>query len=455
MANLTALHTELIDHISTYLDVPDIASLRLTCRTMGRKATSSKFTALFKQKNIQLSTQALQRLVQVTSQGSLGCLLEDCSITGIAQLPQASLSQTDQTTELVQLLTTAFRNLKQHSPNGKITSIRLLVVAREQDAIGNLVEPAVFRSWGAIWAAASHTFKVVMAALSNSGLYVECLDIFNSINGCSLVIDDFMSDLKTKQLWPLLKTLSVSLSAKPVVDKWLIDEAMEHQYQPAGPEEIWTADQTLRAIANTISHMPFLQSLNVHWYIIGKPETPPTEVSSNLFNDTTMQSFKWTGIQECSLHGIQATPTHLLQFLQTFRPQTLTLTDVSLVGGTYSPIFEYLSSAESSVTSYHLDDLDETRHLVHFNHVKGTPKFRYRTGDFGPSTVSRCGLSVKEPISYQLAHSRVLGSGERARWLKSKAERYGRRPGYARYNFISLNSTESVVSTNVDQEQGT
>lgn len=49
MSSLKALHIELIEHIVTFLELRDIASLRLTCRAIKSKASQGCFATFFKQ----------------------------------------------------------------------------------------------------------------------------------------------------------------------------------------------------------------------------------------------------------------------------------------------------------------------------------------------------------------------------------------------------------------------
>lgn len=153
-------------------------------------------------------------------------------------------------------------------------------------------------------------------------------------------------------------------------------------------------------------------------------------------------------LKECGLSGIYVSGSDLLEFLKATRPAILTLTDVHLISGTYTSILTYLTSPDSPITCYHLDDIYEGNHLVYFN-VPGRSKFRYLRDNPGPSSLTRQTSHVKEEITYRFANGRPLGSGERMRWLKSKAEEYG--PPWGgdgfRYDFIELNSQKVRVTS--------
>ncbi|KAL9078392.1 MAG: hypothetical protein Q9157_002687 [Trypethelium eluteriae] len=176
---LEALQIELIENIVIFLELCDIASLRLTSRNIEDKASQGCFTAFFKDKDVELKTRRLQEMVRITSQGRLGYLLQDCAISGVAQ---KETTATDESAEHLRLLTEVFRNLKQRSPKGELSSLGLRVVARVEGPDGELIEPHEFCSWRAVWNTASHTFNVAMAALSESQLPVENhLDIFDGL----------------------------------------------------------------------------------------------------------------------------------------------------------------------------------------------------------------------------------------------------------------------------------
>ncbi|KAA6406842.1 MAG: hypothetical protein FRX48_09340 [Lasallia pustulata] len=110
---------------------------------MENKASQRSLTALFKHKNVELTTRTLEEMVRVTSQGRLGCLLQHCTIIGIVR---NETTAADEGTEHLRLLAEAFRNLKQRSPKGGLASLCLRVAARIEGANGEVTEPDNFRS---------------------------------------------------------------------------------------------------------------------------------------------------------------------------------------------------------------------------------------------------------------------------------------------------------------------
>lgn len=395
---LEALPIELIGHIMSFLDLRNIAPLRLTSCNMENKTFRAGFSTFFNNKDVKLTTSTLHEMVHITSQSRLGCLLQHCTITGIVR---------DETTvphisaECMSPLTEAFRNLKQHSTKGGLKSLCLRVAARIEDADGDLVEPDSFHSWQPVWAVAVHTFNVVMAALDGSHLVVhEHLDIFGSLRGCSLPSDVFMArNFASMNAFRALKKLTVSLSAPRETTSKYTEESQS---------------ELLLDMMQMSRNMPEMAFLNLHWYRLIYTGYEP--ILSNLppvYGEMYTKSAPLC-LKECTLRGIHVYESDLLGFLEAVCPRDLTLENVTLLSGTFASVFRYLSDPDSVVASYHLDDIKERRCLVHFD-VPGNPKFRYMRGNVGPSTLTRSAGHVKETINYCINQGRALGSGERVR----------------------------------------
>lgn len=438
MVSLEGLPIELTEQIVTCLQLCDIASLRLASRILENKASQGCFNAFFRHKKVELTTATLQNLVQATGQGRRrGCLMRHCTITGIIRSDTPSQ---DESTEYVRLLAEAFRNLKQRSPDGGLASLCLrLAVGTE----GELAEPRDSHSWREVWDTALRTFHVTMAALYESQLPLyEHLDVFGGLRGCSLACDAFLASAPRSAstlVFGSLKKLTASLSPP-------YKAPTEHPSEVAtieaeAPAQNWHENRTLQGILHMLGAMPELESLDLHWYHLRDsvsaspaPSTTHQESSSNLAVPR---------LKECSLRGVYTSESDLLRFLEAVRPATLTLTDVRLVSGTYASVFRYLTSPDSPVACYHLDDVHEGIPLVHFE-VPGSSKFRYTRGRVGPSTLTRQAGHVKEAIHYRLPPGRPLGSGARMLWVKSKTLEFGP-PLEGAYSFVALNSHNATA----------
>jgi hypothetical protein len=453
---LEALPVELIEHIVTVLEFSDIAALRLTSRAIEAKASNGRFNSFLKTKKIDLTTKTLQRFVKATGKGQRGCLLQHCTITGIIR---GDTPAHEDSTEHERLLTKAFRNLKQGSPEKSLASLSLRVTVRVEDSNGDLVEPHEYRNGREVWRAALRTFRVAMAALHESQLPVnEHLDIFGGAKGCSLGCDAFLAEFAPEsasrgEIFRSLKTLTARLSAPPNLDEVASEHASECESdsiaeykarQPPLAQSGWQADRVLGEILNVLPTVPELKSLDLHWYMLKENNDPAPSVpaATTLHGSGTSPGFPH--LKECRLRGVYASETNLLHFLSALRPTEVKLTYIRLTSGAYTPVFQYLTSEDSPVTSYHLDDVHEGRKLVHFV-VPGPPKFPYLgRPDIGPSTLSREGGQVKEAIQYRFTRKRPLGSPQRTRWGRFKAQEFGGNCG-GPYDFVVLNKQPEKI----------
>ncbi|KAI1639380.1 hypothetical protein F4809DRAFT_638639 [Biscogniauxia mediterranea] len=191
-ASLETLPIELVECIVTLLDLRDIASLRLTSCSIESKASQGHFAALFHRREFALNRSTLQKMVQMTSQGRPGCLLQHCTISGVVGTDGTAGSEFD---EHVRLLTEAFRNLKQLSPRGGLASLRLDVDVRGRNP-RDVFWIRDFRLWTDICTMALHTFNLTMKALNESQLPVGELNLFIGTlprTGCRLAYDALLS----------------------------------------------------------------------------------------------------------------------------------------------------------------------------------------------------------------------------------------------------------------------
>ncbi|KAI9664772.1 MAG: hypothetical protein M1821_006220 [Bathelium mastoideum] len=434
--SLEALPIELIEHIVTFLELDDIASLRLTSRTIENDASQGSFTALFKHKNVELTMKTLQKMERVTSQGRLGCLLRHCTITGILRNKKAAAAAAYKDIEYSRVLAAAFGNLKRRT--GMIASLRLSLDTRGEIINGEPIHTDDFRSWRTVWETALCTFHVTMDALNSSQLpVIEHLDIFGSLRACSLGCDAFLTlapKFLSTHVFESLKRLTVSLSAPHEAVKENANGS--NVYENIAPAQSRLSEPILQDIMQVSRIMPKLEGLEIHWFNLGQFDVN-SEVSSVTCHDSGAR-LPPPSLKECTLRGLYVSESDLLQFLNAVRPVALTLTDIRLVSGTYTAMSRFLTGPESPVTYYQLDDIREGGNLVHFN-MPGRPKFPYRYDRVGPSSLTRRNSQVKEAIRYRFASGRPLGSPARARWVKEKAREFGPPNHQCLYNLIEMN----------------
>ncbi|GAB7347707.1 hypothetical protein MBLNU459_g5266t1 [Dothideomycetes sp. NU459] len=431
---LEALPVELTERIVTLLELGDVAALRMTSRTVESKASGGSFTDYFKHKNVELTTKSLQNFVRWTTECRLSHLLQHCTIIGIIRT-EATATR-DAAEHLKSLLAEALRTLKRRCLQGRIASLCLRVAARTESAEGELCEPNDFRNWRAVWSAALCTFNVTMGALSNSQLPVnEHLNIFGSLTGCSLACDVFLAVTKKpalKHVFGSLRRMTLSLSAPPKA-------AVIHDqtgYEFFARLNIQTESSHAKPILQSISHiMPQLEVLDFHWYTL-KGST----FDSSMFHP--LPPCQENSVTLATLHfilrGIYVSETDLLHFLEAFRPAAVTLTDIHLISGSYTSVFNHLTDPNSPVTAYTLDDLrEECTKLVHFK-VPGEAKFPYGCRTEEPSSLTRQANNSKSPIHYHFPSERPFGSAQMSIWCNRKVQRFG--PPGRRYDFVRMNS---------------
>lgn len=372
----------------------------------------------FTYKDIELTSEPLENMMHITSQGHLGCLLQHCTITGVA-----GNDDDDDDEHIRRSLTTAFSNLKQRSPTGSLASLCLRVSVRDHNNSndsdsGSASESSESEpersnpSLQSIWATALRTFTITMAALHAAQLPVAShLDIYSGGLRCSLVYDALLplprQFTSSTSVFSSLKELKVSLSS-PFVDS---KETTPGHSRPTAHGKL-----ALRALLDMSAIMPQLECLDVHWYntIVDShtsastsdvtpppPPNPAVELSPSHF----------TSLKACTFRGIYISSDDLFILLKALHLTSLILTDIRLTLGTYASIFDYLALPDTTITDYHLDDLRQGHALVHFD-VPGTAKFPYRGATMGPSTLTRQESEAKETIAYRMTHERPLGSGE-------------------------------------------
>ncbi|KAI1452466.1 hypothetical protein F4805DRAFT_447374 [Annulohypoxylon moriforme] len=352
-------------------------------------------------------------MVHITSQGHLGCLLQHCTITGVAGSDTSGTRNDD---EHIRLLSKAFSNLKQRSPKSGLASLCLRVSVRNRDSTSESYSPSLRKS---IWTTALRTFNVIMAALHESQLPVdEHLDIYGGVSRCSLTYDALLpltQRFTSMSIFSSLKKLTVSLSS-PFMDleESTLDSATGI---PEQSSQTTHGKLALQGLLDISSIMPKLENLDVHWYNIIAYDTSITPLNPAV----ELGHSNFACLKTCRLSGVYIIESDLLDLVKAIHPAALTMTDVRLTLGTYSSIFEYMTLLNTPITYYHLDDLREGHALVHFD-VPGKAKFPYRGITMGPSTLTRQQDEVKDALRYRITYKRPLGSGERMHWWRSKIQ---------------------------------
>ncbi|KAI1123373.1 hypothetical protein F5Y10DRAFT_251976 [Nemania abortiva] len=459
---LEALPVELVCHIAASLDLQHIRCLRLTSRSLAAKLAPRNFARFFASKRIELALEPLRNMAYMTSKGHMSSLLQHCTIVGIAENDDNYTPNLD---ELVRLLTEAFINIKKHSPRAGIASLRLGMAVRiipddgPDDAVDDegywVPKPCPRRArqvfeWDAalqtfhtywvpkpcprraqqviVWDAALKTFDITMKALHGSQLPVlKHLDLFDDVPQCSLVYKALLplgQQLASTAVFSSLRKLTMSASSPSFSEdqKQLARDSEEFDQSLHGTLFL----QGLLAMA---AFMPGLEDLDVHWYNVGGND-PKSVLEDRRVRLDTSSYVNLPRLRTCRFRGLYVHKDDLLECIKVFQPIVLTITDIHLVSAArasewaWIPIFDYLVSADSPVTSYYLDDVYEGRRLLHFE-APGKAKFRNIEEDMGPSTLTREGDEVKEAIRYRTTFTRAIESGAYTSWWWDKSVVFG------------------------------
>ncbi|KAI0854716.1 hypothetical protein F4860DRAFT_508017 [Xylaria cubensis] len=367
--SLEVLPVELVDHIVTLLELQDILSLRLTSRTLESKISHAK---IFAHKHVKLDEEHLRSMVYMTSPGRPGSLLQHCTIVGNAG---SDMSNTPNSDEHVRLLTEAFINLKKHSPRARLVSLRLKVITGGRGPSDGILGYISRRDRSAT---ALRVFDVTIAALHASELPVdEHLNLFGGVSQCDLSSSAFLSINQRFASMPIfrtLKKLTVKLSSSIV--------------RPGNSSQSTHETRLLQGVLEMSVIMPELEHLDIRGYDIANGYPEPlmdSTVKPNRSNQPHLLHLK-----KCTLRGLYVLDSDLLELLKAVHPVALTMTYIRLASGTWASIFEYMTSSDSPVRHYHLDDLRESKRLVHFD--------------------TRHTKEVKEVIRYSIALRRALQS---------------------------------------------
>lgn len=384
---IEACPAEVIEEVVRYLTLADICSLRLSSRYLATNATQDIFKSYFLAKHVDLAKESLEKFVQITKPGSLGCLVENLIVVGIAiettpletilnekarwiqesQGPifsstqhecdaeelaevehdlqvlkgrQREQQQLKESAHDIALLSDAFRNLKTDEILGKSPSLSLEVVIYRQDA-ETRQEPVQGGDWQTVWRNAAHVFNTTMASLANSGLPIDKLDIFNSTLRCSLAcnelgcLEDYSTDLKAS--FRELKSLSLSLS-DPLHKEADLETDAEGLKRPRLP------DRNFAGLPILLGLGPQLEELQLHWNRLRQSNTVwDIEARERLF-EAIARTARLPPVKKCHVRGVSALQPSFLDFLRRTPIKSLLIENVYLMRGTWEVIFEYCTS---------------------------------------------------------------------------------------------------------------
>lgn len=502
-ASLQTLPVELVESIVCLCDVKDIGSLRHASRTLRSKASTGHYQKFFMMKRVDLELKDLVELEGATRHGGLPSCIQHLTITGIVyntsmleemvrrtstakferirrvypnkkgssrygeygdsydfakanqRLSDLRMRQQAQFRDvmsafMVGTLVAVFRNLRQHGRNGGLRSLKLdMAVYRDLTERAQTETGPEGGDWEQIWAMATTTLSVTLASLVKSGITVESLDFFSTINRCSVAANDLTACLQNQEASGLtkafsnLRSLSLSLSHR-IIDGTVYDimsqerdELQQHTYpsniQPLPPHVITSMaydKNNFTGVATLLSHAPQLEVLSLHWHTLGQSCT--RQLDLDMRDEALLQHIVYAGgaprLRNLSLRGPKLTSAAILELLRHCpQLQSLEMVYVQLKHGTFATIFASLSTHAPKLTHIHLDELrDPGSTFILFDEVGAEPMDAYGVPrPRGPNALFRSGSeAVARPIKYHYSWQAQQSLQGCQHWLQRQRE-YG------------------------------
>jgi hypothetical protein len=469
MMGLENCPTEIVGEIAKYIDKIDAGHLRLTNRYLRSTVTQRLFGSYVCSRRVNVTGTDLQKLVDVTQRGWLGCEIRDLTLVGVVNNTKAleaalkanaddprkrdlenlqerrqAYQQLLESGQIVRLLSQIFRNLAANSATGKLRSLSLAVTVYRQDSQREIT-PLAGGSWRLIWQTAAETFRIVLAALQESKLEVSRLKIFSDpqLQKCSLESHelariDYNSEGLIKALGAL-NALSVSVSERiidlnPLAAQLSDDPADEVDWSDDEPDEDINEvvakaqdENNFVGLANLLRVCHALKSLHIHQYLIDFHNFSSNTRNPNerLFQ-RIVELDRLPELEVCSLRGVFVREIDLLAFLKRVRLRRLSMENVVMVSGTYRSIFDFCTDEASVLSFLYLDELMIQNDLIYFTGA-GEPRFQTWVGAHGSNTLKREGEELRQPILYHLPDGPAIpmASPARQEWLLQQRREYG------------------------------
>ena len=444
MAAFESIHADLCGLIAAHLDVGDIGNLRLTSRHVANVFSTGRFSASMKRKTIKTTVAKLTKLAEDTRAGNVGHGLQHLTLMGLFTDSwehelgghNSAADRKPKPTEptpyaaCCQLLRKVFANLEKRESNSGLTTLALTVeVPCYKSASGQVykawVEQKSYFLWS--WAGASRVYEFAMGALRDTSMPVTGhLDLFGGIDGCGLDWALFSSHFRETSLlgcFQSLQKLTIRLAA-PSRMVFLAPKSPGVFYMPPKPDlyhdithshRLMKVHESFHALLMLLSTATLnLEMLDLSWYSIQHEPLSPNPSAMPVIIQADKEALgKFAGIKRMpklktfELRGLYLTENYLLAFLETFRPEHLTLQAFRLLMGDFTSIFAFLTRPDTPVVSYRLDDLFVRGEIVHYCGVPGEPKFPCGIS-LGPSTLYRHydpknNNGAREPIKYEYA----------------------------------------------------
>ena len=258
----------------------------------------------------------------------------------------------------------------------------LSLEAAVDQGLGNYIAPSSAREWHPIWIRAVEVYRTVTLAIARSSVAIESLHIYKNSTRCSVPtwdVNAHMPKLESSNFYNAaqhIKSISLSVSTKVETDTQKIADAAanltgaDRAYFQAGMHTVGllsesdpeaTAEENYPGVARFLKNMPNLSQLDLHLYTTLKGTANSyAKVFSSIADTIHLPS-----LHHCSLRGLRCTEASLLKFLRAHTSLTsLHLHELTLVSGSWSPIFTHLSTTPPHFSHLSLHNLWKPNHQM-------------------------------------------------------------------------------------------
>jgi hypothetical protein len=267
---------------------------------------------------------------------------------------------------------------------------------------------------------------------------IEQLHLLYRTLACSVpccIFESPFGSVKNSSNWSRLRCLSLTLTqharASPEVG---LDEEDDEPVYDATKESTDAGNRRVQAVVNFFSLIPDIEELNLDWYGSRISRTIPArntqtaaDYAEKLFFDKISLTVSFQRLKHLTLRGLHTTQAALQNFL--IVPTSLEQVHLAYIHltGSFRPILDCLTSPDTGLTQFHLDDIYEQQKLIHFA-IKGRLKISFEPEEPspGPSEVLRKGRDVTLPLEYGFVSGQPLHGPQLALFRRRQREQFGR-----------------------------
>lgn len=381
-SSLLGLPTELFENVAGYLEDEQVSCLRLTCKRLQVKV-HRRFRPRFSDRRTDLSTNSLQRLIDISNHPDLGTAVRNLSIIAVtydtkylSDLIQRSKRQhelavnLDLTDEglaqaewehsvLIQ------RQSEQASSEDPDLDLMMITIAFAQlQSLERLtLETAVYKMADKRlqvytctnefqpWRRALYVYELVMSALAQSQLAMQQFNVFGG-HWCGSVptanLTGSLTQLRSNALRHTFRGLNkLSLCISP--------QALPQASIASVSFTIFQEDYA--GTARLLQLCPEMIELELYIY-----QLHGSVMDSDHLLQHISTSVQLPRLSSCTLKGMRLREDTMIQFLHTFPSiQTLDICNVCLVHGSWRKILDYISSEKSAIDNLSVQRLTDQK----------------------------------------------------------------------------------------------